>query len=89
MNSMAYELLTADNIQYQFNLSKAEASVCHQLCLGLSVEAIAAQNNRELCTVRSHVKALFRKTNTRRQGELVARVMGHLLAQQQGFLRAV
>lgn len=89
MDSMAHEVLTAENIQYQFSLSKAEASVCYQLCIGLSVEQIAERNSRELCTVRSQMKALFRKTNTRRQGELVARVMGHLLAQQQQFLRAV
>lgn len=73
--------LCPENIRHQFGFSIAEAKVCFQLCLGKSPEAIAEDNNRELCTVRSHIKALFRKTDTSRQGELVALVLGNLLNQ--------
>lgn len=65
----------ADELQRRFDLTPAEAQVCALLCQGLSLDDIAGHLSRELSTVRSHIKALYRKTGTSRQAELVAMVL--------------
>lgn len=55
-----------------FGLSPAEAKVAAKLVEGASISDIAAQTFRTRDTIKSQLKAVFRKTNTNRQGELVA-----------------
>ena len=54
-----------------FDLTPAEAKVAVQLAQGKTPELIAADNNVSIATVRSQIKALFGKTGTNRQTDLV------------------
>ena len=72
-------LITRERIQQFFDVSDAEARVCEGLCQGCSLEEIGAQLCREMSTIRTHVKSLYRKTSTNRQAELVAHVLTSLL----------
>ena len=72
-------LITRERIQQFFDVSDAEARVCEGLCQGCSLEEISAQLCREMSTIRTHVKSLYRKTSTNRQAELVAHVLTSLL----------
>ena len=62
--------LTAESIQRRFDLTPAEARVCLFLCS--NGDAVSAARAMELSpnTVRTHLKSVFNKTNTRNQGEL-------------------
>ena len=55
-----------------YALTKAELRLATQLYEGLSLADAAARNSVSLETVRAQLKAVFDKTNTRRQSELVA-----------------
>jgi DNA-binding CsgD family transcriptional regulator len=55
-----------------FDLTNAEADVARRLAEGSSLADIARATKRTRETIKSHLKALFEKTNTSRQGELVA-----------------
>jgi len=55
----------------RLNLSPAELRVARTLLEGLTAQEMAQEMNRSLPTIRSHIKALLRKTGTRRQQELV------------------
>ncbi|MDB5690632.1 MAG: transcriptional regulator, LuxR family [Sphingomonas bacterium] len=55
-----------------FGLTSAEARVAEQLSEGMADRAVADRLNVEVSTVRSHVKAIRAKTETRSKGELVA-----------------
>ena len=57
-----------------YGFTDTEARCANLLREGLSVEEIAATLNVARATVRVHLQSLFRKTDTRRQGELVARL---------------
>ncbi|MHA7879024.1 MAG: helix-turn-helix transcriptional regulator [Saccharospirillum sp.] len=70
--------INADETRRRFGLSKTQARVCELLCTGLTPDAIALRLGREPSTVQSHLKALFRKTGTHRQSELVALVLSTL-----------
>lgn len=59
-----------------FDLTPAEAGVAQALVHGQALEAIAAELDISLHTVKTHLQKLFRKTGTRRQGELVAILHG-------------
>ncbi|GAA5786232.1 helix-turn-helix transcriptional regulator [Chitiniphilus shinanonensis] len=59
-----------------FGLSEAEAALTVGLCKGESLETLAETRNVTLNTLRTQLKSVFNKTGTRRQAELVARVMG-------------
>jgi DNA-binding CsgD family transcriptional regulator len=58
-----------------FGLSKAEIAVASSLASGLSPKRIAQKTGRSYETIRSQMKQLFQKTDTHRQGELVALLM--------------
>lgn len=62
-----------------FGFTHAEARCAKLLRNGYSVTEIAAQLQLSKATVRAHLRSLFRKTDTRRQGELVARLHAGLL----------
>jgi DNA-binding CsgD family transcriptional regulator len=55
-----------------FDLTPAEAGIARALAHGDALEDIAAALDISLHTVKTHLQKLFRKTGTRRQGELVA-----------------
>jgi DNA-binding CsgD family transcriptional regulator len=55
-----------------FGLTKAEARLAIQFAGGKSPAEIAKQSGLSMGTVRSHLAAVFAKTQTKRQGELVA-----------------
>jgi len=59
-----------------FDLTPAEAGVAQELAHGAALEDIAAALDVSLHTVKTHLQKLFRKTGTRRQGELVAMLHG-------------
>lgn len=59
-----------------FSLTPAEAGVAQALARGEALEDIAAALDISLHTVKTHLQKLFRKTGTRRQGELVSVLHG-------------
>ena len=61
-----------------FELTGAESRVVRGLLAGRSLQQIAGAANVEVSTVRSQLKAVFQKTRTSRQAELVARVAATL-----------
>lgn len=54
-----------------YGLTPAETEIANSLLTGSSLEEVAAQRRRSVTTVRSQVKTLLSKTETRRQGELI------------------
>jgi DNA-binding CsgD family transcriptional regulator/PAS domain-containing protein len=59
-----------------FGLTPAEAGVAQALAHGEALDGIASALEISLHTVKTHLQHLFRKTGTRRQGELVAVLHG-------------
>jgi DNA-binding CsgD family transcriptional regulator len=59
-------------LQDMFALTPAESTIAAALAEGNSVEYITRTYRITLNTARTHLKRIFAKTNTRRQGELVA-----------------
>lgn len=59
-----------------FDLTPAEAGVAQALAHGEALEDIACALDISMHTVKTHLQKLFRKTGTRRQGELVAILHG-------------
>lgn len=64
--------VSPETLQLHFGLTEAEARVSALLAQGESIVGIAQTVHRSRETVKSHLKSVFRKTNTARQGELVA-----------------
>jgi DNA-binding CsgD family transcriptional regulator len=58
-----------------FELTPAEAKLAVALVEGLDLQKIARSHNTALETVRSQLKAIFLKTGTRRQSDLIALVL--------------
>jgi DNA-binding CsgD family transcriptional regulator len=58
-----------------FKLTSSEAVIAARLAQGRSVAEIAAERRCSEDTVRTHLKALFRKTDTNRQAELVQLIL--------------
>jgi DNA-binding CsgD family transcriptional regulator len=55
-----------------FNLTPAQANIAIRIAAGRSLEEAAAELGVTLETARNHLKVVFGKTDTHRQGELVA-----------------
>jgi DNA-binding CsgD family transcriptional regulator len=53
-------------------LTHAEAKLAAQICSGLSLRDISAQDRRRITTLRTQLASIFAKTQTTRQAELVA-----------------
>ena len=68
--------LPRDLLMQLFDLTPAEAGVAQALAHGEALEDIACALDISLHTVKTHLQKLFRKTGTRRQGELVAILHG-------------
>lgn len=60
-----------DSFQYLYGLTKAEAKLAALLVEGCNISDAAEANRVTRETVRSQLKAVFQKTGTRRQAELV------------------
>jgi DNA-binding CsgD family transcriptional regulator len=58
-----------------YRLTEAETEVLEALAAGKSVEEIAEQRGNAPATVRTQLKALYRKTHTSRQAELLRLVL--------------
>ena len=54
-----------------FDLTKTEARIATQLVCGQTMQEVADQNGVSVGTIRSQTKAIFAKTQTNRQAELV------------------
>jgi DNA-binding CsgD family transcriptional regulator len=65
-----------------FGLSGAEAKLASYIGAGESVESAAERLDASISTARTQLKAVFAKTNTHRQAELVA-LIGRLRSFQQ------
>ncbi|CAH0186855.1 hypothetical protein ROS9278_01584 [Roseomonas sp. CECT 9278] len=61
-----------------FGLSTAEADIVARLVAGDSIREIAQSRRASVQTVRSQVKTVLSKTNTRTQAQLVGLIMGSL-----------
>jgi DNA-binding CsgD family transcriptional regulator len=61
-----------DSLKTEFGLTRAEAGLALRLAGGQSLAEAAQELNVTLNTVRTHLKRIFSKTDTRRQGELVS-----------------
>jgi len=59
-----------------FGLTAAEAAIAVQLTAGRTADAMARDGGVSVHTVRSHIRNLMAKTGTRRQGALVALILG-------------
>lgn len=61
-----------DIIRQAFDLTVREAQIASLLAGGSSLSSIAESLQLGIGTVRNHLKSIFAKTDTRRQGELIA-----------------
>ena len=59
-----------------FDLTQAEAQVGKALAQGATIEEIAARSGISVNTVKTHLHHTYLKTDTRRQGELIALIHG-------------
>lgn len=64
-----------DDLRAAFRLTPAEAKLTRLLAAGLTLGAAATKLGLRRETARTRVKAIFRKTDTRRQAELVRLVL--------------
>ena len=62
-------------LQGLYSLTQAEAELVGLLAQGLSLEEAARQRSVTMNTVRSQLKQVFSKTDTKRQGQLVRLVL--------------
>jgi DNA-binding CsgD family transcriptional regulator len=62
---------TAAVLHSLFHLTPAEADLACRLLAGLRIEEVAAERGVQLTTVRTQLQALFAKTSTNRQAELI------------------
>ncbi len=64
-----------EGLETLYSLTRAEAEIVRLLSEGYSLEEAATRRGVTLNTARSHLKHVFAKTNTNRQGELVRLVL--------------
>lgn len=68
----AFAAAPQDELRKTFGLTEKETSVALALASGLSLRDIAARETMAYATVRVHLDRIFRKTETRKQSQLVA-----------------
>ncbi|MYM54087.1 helix-turn-helix transcriptional regulator [Thalassovita mangrovi] len=61
-------------LRKDFGLTVTEADLADLLVQGLSLKEVSKQLCISIWTVRSHLRAIFQKTGTHRQGELIAMI---------------
>jgi DNA-binding CsgD family transcriptional regulator len=62
-------------LQVAFNLTPAETRLAHHLISGKALEEIGEKLHVSRETLKSQLRSLFSKTDTRRQGELISRLI--------------
>ncbi|WP_161911773.1 helix-turn-helix transcriptional regulator [Janthinobacterium sp. Ant5-2-1] len=67
---------SATALRQLFDLTQAEALVGKELAQGATIEEIAARGGISVNTVKTHLHHTYLKTDTRRQGELIALIHG-------------
>lgn len=70
-NQLSFDERMIATLATAFGLTGAEARVLSALLEGLSIAEAAARFQISVNTVRWHLKRLFEKTNTKRQGDLI------------------
>lgn len=70
---------SARNIAALHPVTQSEAEIGHYLCRGLSLDEIAGERGAATSTVRQQVKAMMRKLNCHKQGELIAFLLTNTL----------
>lgn len=68
---VAWQPSFGDAIQGAFGLSVSEVEIVKALIAGYTIEAIAAERSRSKATVRTQIRSIFEKTQTRSQAELI------------------
>jgi DNA-binding CsgD family transcriptional regulator len=63
---------SAQLLQEYFDLTSAEVRLAQSLARGLSLEEAARHLNIKMSTARTQLAAIFAKTDTQRQGKLIA-----------------
>jgi DNA-binding CsgD family transcriptional regulator len=66
---------TTEVLEQLYSLTRAEAELVRMLSEGRALDEVAAARNVTMNTVRSQLKQVFSKTDTKRQGELVRLVL--------------
>jgi DNA-binding CsgD family transcriptional regulator len=74
-------------LQKLYSLTHSEAELVRLLTQGLSLEDAAGMRGVSMNTARSHLKHVFAKTDTSRQGELLRLVIGGIGAIRHEWLR--
>ncbi|RJX65190.1 LuxR family transcriptional regulator [Vibrio sinensis] len=62
-------------LQPLFSLTATETEICEFLVMGYSREEISQMTKRSVHTVKDHIKAIYHKTGTSRQSDLVATLL--------------
>lgn len=65
------DVVTTEGMQALYNLTGSESEICKLLAEGLKPDEVADSRNVSLGTVRSQIRALFEKTQTNSQVDLV------------------
>jgi DNA-binding CsgD family transcriptional regulator len=65
-------LISRASLMAIFGLTPVQAQLARLLAMGKSIEEIAREMNISSGTARNHLKAVFVRTATRRQGELIS-----------------
>ena len=61
----------------RFGLTKREAQIATLLATGSGLNVISGRLGMSVATTRQHLKSIFKKTGTHRQGELIAMLTSH------------
>lgn len=77
-------LAMRENLLQLAGLTQSERRVAHRVLLGKSLPEVAEETGLAVSTVRSYMKSIFHKTNTRRQSEFVSRYQSALLRMRLG-----
>jgi DNA-binding CsgD family transcriptional regulator len=64
--------IEADSLSKLFGLTRAEAALACEIASGATLEQAAHKLSVRPSTIKTHLKRIFRKTNTTRQSELIA-----------------
>lgn len=72
-------MINADRVQQILGLTRTEASVAMELANGASLEETANSLGIQRSTARAHLRAVFSKTGTRRQTELVRIILNSVI----------
>jgi DNA-binding CsgD family transcriptional regulator len=70
--------LRSPALRARYGLTPTESSVASRLAAGAGLEQIGRELEISINTVRGHLKAIFGKTRTHRQAELVCKLLSEL-----------